>query len=195
MGNKRSAIAADYTETKRDDGPITGINFFDRWGAFRKLGADSFVIRGLDGEKGAFRTKLLATEPQWLAWRAWFFGRGMVKMIHAMDSHGLVTVPAEYPELFDKDAPVSDPFARLPRKSLVDETSMRSRLSNLFGGLTGEVGAWPADHRPRQPSGAQAKADAIQMLAERREEWASPMELSPGALKFAKFSDDDEPQF
>lgn len=180
-------------DSNPDTGAITGENYLSRVSSFLRLGGVPFVIRALDGDKGAFRTKLLATEPQWIAWRSWFISKGMGT--RAMDAAGMTTVPCEYPEFFDKDASVSDAFARLPRRSPVDQEAMRGRLNQLFAGLAGEVGAWPADRRPRQPSGAQAKADAIQMLAERREEWASPLELSPEAKRFAKFSDDEDPQF
>lgn len=166
-------------------GPITGENFLERARLFASLGADKFVIRALDGEKGSIRTKLLATEPQWVAWRAWFFSKGMVRWVRVMDNHGMATVPSEYPELFDKDAPLSDPFARLPRRAPAAMETMRGRINELFSGLSGELGM-PSNRR-RQQSDAQAKQEALALLDQKREEWSSPFELSDAARKFAAF--------
>lgn len=179
--------------SNQDAGPITAENDLARVLAFIKLGGVPFVIRALDGEKGAFRTKLLATEPQWVAWRSWFISKGM--KTRAMDTIGMTTVPCEYPEFFDKDAPVSDAFARLPRRSPIDEATMRGRLGRLFGGLMGEVGGWLGDKRQRPQNQVEARQSALEALEAKREEWASPLELSEDAKKFARLSHVEEPEF
>lgn len=187
------------SEPKRTEGPITAENYLERVGSFLRLGGVPFVIRGLDGEKGAFRTREAATEPQWLAWRTWFISKGITRMVRVMDSHGLATVPSEYPELFDTDAPPSDPFARMPRRAPVEMDRMSGRLSALFSGLTREVGAWPGDKRRERPNPAQAKAEAERMLAEKVADWSRPAALSPQALKLARPAamvvDDEEINF
>jgi hypothetical protein len=163
-------------EAPMDTGPITADNYLDRARRFASFGAEPFVIRALDGEKGAIRTKMLATEPQWIAWRAWFISKRI--STRAMDAMGLATVPIEYPELFDHDWPTSDPFARLPRRGPQEMDRMSGRLSSLLAGLNQEVGAWPGEQRRRPQSAAQVKAEAERALAEKVIDWSTPAVFS-----------------
>lgn len=168
-------------EANPDTGPITAANYLPRVSAFLRLGAVPFVIRAFEGDKGSIRTRELATEPQWIAWRSWFISKGMP--VGFMTAHGLATVPSEYPELFDKDAPVSDPFARLPRKSTQQMEEMRGRLSGLFAGLTREVGAWPSEGRRKMPSREEQRVSAQDRLMELAAERDRPSTLSSEARK------------
>lgn len=181
MAKVKGSFGGDEKPRDGDRGPVTAENWLDRVSGFLRLGGVPFVIRALDGEKGALRTKFPATEPQWIAWRSYLISKRVP--VRAMDVMGMTTVPCEYPELFDPDAPVSDPFARLPRRAPAELDRMSGKLSGLFAGLTREVGAWPGDKRQRRQSGAQAKAAADAFLATKVAEWSAPVKLSEAAQK------------
>lgn len=110
--------------------------------------------------------------------------------VRFIDAHGVGTVPSEYPELFDKDAPVSDPFARLPRKAPQEMEAMRVRLNRLFSGLTREVGAWPSEGRRKMPSRAEQALSAKDRLVELDAMKDEPLALSESAKRLA-FSNDE----
>jgi len=79
-----------------------------------KPGRAGFVIRGVDGINGSELSREPATDAQWLAWLAYFDAKriGTTAMVH----FGCTTVPAEWPEDFDADAPLSDRQAIIPRR-------------------------------------------------------------------------------
>jgi len=94
-------------------GGITSENYNDRCVAFIKgRGGEGFVIRAMQGENGALAAKKPATWPQWLAWMEYFARKGMPNR-YARYS-GMTTVPCEWPEDFDYEAPVSDRFVSPP---------------------------------------------------------------------------------
>jgi hypothetical protein len=97
-----------------------------------------FVIRAFEGEKGALRTKEMATPAQWLAWTGYLETLGVP--IKFMRHQGRSTVPTEWPEDFDATAPSSDRLATMahPARSpvIAEKTArlMANMLINEMGG-------------------------------------------------------------
>lgn len=110
MKANKGPIAADHGA--QPSAGITSENYGERARAYIMAnGGAGFVIRGRLGERGADATGKPATEPQWIAWIAYLRGRGVAVRFSAR--MGLATVPAEWPELFDREAPTSDRFAQI----------------------------------------------------------------------------------
>jgi hypothetical protein len=119
-------------------GGITAENYLERAKGFVGAhGNAGFVIRALDGPDGHFATKQLATEAQWIAWMRYFESKGIS---HAyLRRRGMGTVPAEWPESFDLEAPTSDRMDRLPRRAPFKDPEMCRRLAVLFRGVAMEM--------------------------------------------------------
>jgi hypothetical protein len=64
-------------------------------------GADGFVIRNVEGEKGEYFTHKPATDAQWIAWFRWFDRKKIP--CEFIRKFGVATVPCEWPEGFDAD--------------------------------------------------------------------------------------------
>ena len=127
--------------------PITAENYVERAKAFVGAhGNAGVVIRALDGTDGHFATKQPATEAQWIAWMGYFANKGIP---HAyLRGRGMGTVPAEWPEDFDLEAPISDRMDRLPRRAPFRDPEMCRRIAALFHGVAKEMGALP----PKKPA-------------------------------------------
>jgi hypothetical protein len=138
------------------DTPIIGItaeNYVERATAFVGAHGGGFVIRSLDGADGHFATKQAATEAQWIAWIGYFETK---RIRHAyLQQRGMGTVPAEWPEDFDLEAPTSDRSHRLPRRPPFRDPEMCRRLAALLQGVARELEALPAKTptwREREPA-------------------------------------------
>lgn len=94
------------------------------------------------------------TPAQWRAWMEYFADR-RIKTTFARQ-HGIVTVPAEWPEDFDFTAPLSDrlwtPLAPLPadRAASVEERRENVKRFNALSERTFKP--LPNDHRRRAPA-------------------------------------------
>lgn len=148
-----------------DSGPITAENYYSRARAFvRSKGLlpnddgshpGGFVIRALVGERGHWRTKEPATEPQWIAWLA-YFERVIGLPTTFLRSYGLAAVPCEWPEDFDAQAPASNRSARLlPRGDLAAErewdcTNPRRRVDALFDELVRHLAETSPTVKPKR---------------------------------------------
>jgi hypothetical protein len=125
-------------------GPSPGVtkeNYLVRSRAFM-CGQDGFVIRAAEGEKGDASK---ATDAQWIAWMRWFDQKKIPSAF--TKSYGLATVPCEWPEDFDSDAPYSDRSLRLPT---IDhsETMYGRRLPKHLRPQDMDT----ASRRPRRPN-------------------------------------------
>ena len=110
LGSRKTQAPASTTPAA-----IDANNYLDMARAFMiARGGSGFVIRATEGRNGSQATGETATEAQWLAWLDYFDSK-KIKRVFLVD-HGLGTVPAEWPKDFDPAAPISDRFARLPRR-------------------------------------------------------------------------------
>ena len=115
-------------------GPVTGItaeNYLDRASAYCVGTGKAFVIRAVEGNGGERVTGEPATDAQWLAWMAYFDAKG-IGHVYAR-GRGLTTVPCEWPEDFDAEAPLSDRNAMLPRPRRAQVS--KGRIAGLFARL------------------------------------------------------------
>ena len=93
---------------------IDAANYAERAKAYAAARGSGFVIRAIEGTNGECNSRQQATEPQWAAWVAYFDLKGIPRKFSV--SHGLATVPCEWPEDFDLEWTTSNRGARLPRR-------------------------------------------------------------------------------
>lgn len=165
-------------------GPQTGItaeNYYERVRAFVKGRGGGFVIRALEGERGHWRTKEPATEPQWIAWLA-YFERIIELAPTFLRSYGLATVPCEWPEDFDVQGPASNRSARLPHRDPAAELEWdRANPQRRVDALFGELGLHLAQTSPAaKPKRAPFLAPPEELV--RAFDADGPVALSPEAL-------------
>lgn len=127
---------------------ITAENYTERACSFLATrGTEGFPIRAIDGSHGSTSVAQPATEPQWLAWMAYFDKKG-VKCAF-LRKRGWGMVPCEWPEDFDHDCRASDRLARLPRHQLYHGPIPKARWKSLLG----EIHVEPRpDNVPALPS-------------------------------------------
>jgi hypothetical protein len=158
------------------DTPTIGImaeNYFERAKAFVGAHGAGFVIRALDGTDGHFATKQPATEAQWIAWMGYFASKGIT---HAyLLRRGMGTVPTEWPEEFDLEAPTSDRMNRLPRRAPFRDPEMCRRLAALFRDVAKEMEALPKKKPAWREREAARKLSLEELAASWRE---NPVQLS-----------------
>lgn len=92
-------------------GPITGKNYIERAVAYMRssgrANGDHPVIRSEAGSRGSGATGELATPDKWRAWMVYFSAIGYPTA--AARQLGVMTVPTDYPWLFDAAAPTEIP--------------------------------------------------------------------------------------
>jgi hypothetical protein len=126
---------------------ITAANYCDRARGFvAAAGGVGFVIRGIEGAKGSRLSNMRATEPQWLAWLAYFEAKKIPSK--AARFIGQTTVPCEWPEDFDVEAPMSDRHAAIHVELTRD---YRRRIAGLFNPLLRQMAEWDSPARPPTP--------------------------------------------
>lgn len=100
---------------------VTAENWTDRAKAFiASKGSDALGFVIANGN----HAQHTATEPQWIAWTRWLDHIG-VKTRFA-ESHGIMTVPCEWPEDFALDCPPSNRAARLPRRFVTSDIDRKA---------------------------------------------------------------------
>ena len=164
-------------------GQITAENYSQRAVAFmRGCGGNGFVIRSIEGAKGSLATGEKPTDAQWLAWMDYYRMKGIPYRF--AQSHGLVTVPCEWPELFDYDAPVSEKTARLqlPPAPISGQkrAEVQQKITALSRRLAAKAPAKSKTFNVADMSPAMA-AEHLDKLREKASESISP--LSPAALR------------
>lgn len=102
----RKFQSSPTADSPPDDSPFTAENYLDRAKAHAR--GKWVVIRN---ERAT--DKGVQTPAQWLAWMAWFASSGMPTAFK--EAHGMVTVPAAWPEDFDYLSRASDRAAVFDR--------------------------------------------------------------------------------
>jgi hypothetical protein len=187
MAKMKSSAGADgalATTSAVATSGITAENYLERAGAFMKLAGGGFVILAIDGDHGQARTQQPATQPQWVAWMAWF-DRKRIARGYATQA-GQQTVPCEWPESFDLECAISDRGARLwaPQEAPIGPRDA-ARLQGLLEGLRSAPRRDRGLARPRDQRGAaDAAREAEHRLAST--DWSSPVTLSAEAKAAAR---------
>lgn len=153
---------------------ITKENYLERAKAFAVARGAGYVIRAIEGEKGSAATGERATEPQWLAWMAYFDMKGIEAVF--TQAYGVMTVPCEWPEDFDLVAETSDRRALIHRK----RDGSTTRHVGIFDGLQRNMMV-VASAKPRRRGDPNSSAPKREpMPAELAEKYrANPITLSP----------------
>lgn len=138
--------------------------------SFIAASGKGFVIRALEGGKGSLATNEPATEAQWIAWMAYFAAKGIPHRFAL--SHGLMTVPCEWPVQFDCTAPVADKNAKLPRPAPPVSRARRSETAKRMTALAASLSF--GDHRRKRTDvGAMSAVEAERHLGELTEKFRS----------------------
>lgn len=117
---KRSAPGNDDFKPGASTG-ITAENYVDRARAFiAGRGGEGFVIRAIEGAKGSMATRDPPTDAAWVSWMLWFADKKIPTQF--MKSHGMATVPTEFPDSFDAECPVADRLARITPPPMSDDS-------------------------------------------------------------------------
>ena len=160
-------------ELQAELGPGTGIdasNYIERGRAFVSLrGGVGFVIRGVEGQNGSRLTKQPATEPQWIAWLRYFEAKDIAHSFAV--ANGAATVPCEWPENFDAEAPTSDRLAVIERGPPASFDYARRALG-ITAALTRKLEAIGKPEPRRREASAVMAEDAL------REYGAQPLAVS-----------------
>jgi hypothetical protein len=121
------------------DGPITAQNYEERAIAFVRMnGGEGFVIRAYCGPKGSLESKFPATPAQWGAWMEYFDAKGIKRKFAV--AHGMATVPAEWPYLFDLECPswVKEAPSIMPPKLAPVSPERRKELADMLRRVVAE---------------------------------------------------------
>jgi hypothetical protein len=159
---------------------ITAANYANLAVSFiQARGGQGFVIVGPDGSSSARKD-----HPQTPAqWRAWIEYLEWKKVPTAFaKSHGLMTVPCEWPEDFDQTAFASDRAYRFPAAPVrVPMTDAGMRLRKEF--VKAARAAYPGIFsEPPPPVAPQSADDRLAALAKRFAETAIPLSPALRAL-------------
>ncbi len=115
-----------------DDRPTGLDNFDERAAAYaRTHGGKWHVIRSDKASSPGH-----ATPAQWIAWMRWFFRHTIPT--RAKESHGVCTVPSEWPEEFDANCEASDRSASFPAKPWMSPQA-RADLSQRLRTLSADL--------------------------------------------------------
>ncbi len=131
-------IGAKNRTATDHSGPITAANYAERAKSFIASSPkqEGFVIRSVEGRNGEASSHIPATEPQWIAWIAYFDLKEIKRA--SLIEDGIGTVPCEWPEDFDVEAWTSDRGARLYRPPAPD-LGERQRVIDGFAWLKREI--------------------------------------------------------
>lgn len=150
---------------------ITADNYLERAKSFVALAGGGFTIRAFDGERGSLQTKQPVTEAQWASWMKWFEAKRIKTSF--LVRWGMGTVPCEWPEDFDLEAPISDRAALLPmpRATLSDNPDAARRVRDLVDDLVGPSRR-PGKAKPRDArEESTVKADALAHLEQLKQHY------------------------
>ncbi len=154
------------------NGPVDSSNFvrMDQ-AAIRAQGGQGFVIRNEAPKNGG-----ASTPAEWHAWMIYFEDHGIPTRF--MRTHGVATVPKQWPEDFDLTRETSERGWRFPPPPAYDPT-MKTRVAALFRDLARSIDPGPDPRgRRRQPQTPQEAAD---VLAAGFPDLRGPVTLSPAA--------------
>jgi hypothetical protein len=196
MVRKKDQFEIDSPSRLGPEIGVTAENYLDQARAFVRRAGEGFVIRAIDGKKGSRNSRDPATEAEWIAWLRYFDAKGIPSTF--LVDHGLGTVPTRWPEDFDAEAPTSDRFASLPKRSNREMLAMREFVAPLVGALNARVQGWDTDASQKSPQTAsEARQTASERLAELEAARNEPITVGePLARKLREWwSDGDEPDF